>query len=601
MSFSVDELARIAIDLQSDIGHTDRFSRLITTLRQILGCDASALLRYEAHAFVPLAIDGLAQDVLGRRFALEGHPRLEAIARAGDVVRFPADSDLPDPYDGLIPGHESLKVHACVGLPLFAGQTLIGALTLDGMDADRFDSFSDEELRLIAALVAGALNNALLIARLEAQNVLPAQAVNYPLPERQEIIGLSGPMLQLKKEIDIVAASDLNVLISGETGTGKELVAKAVHQGSPRAANPLVYLNCAALPESVAESELFGHVKGAFTGAISNRSGKFEMADNGTLFLDEIGELSLALQAKLLRVLQYGDIQRVGDDRSLRVDVRVLAATNRDLRQEVVEGRFRADLYHRLSVFPLSVPPLRERESDVVLLAGYFCEQCRLRMGLARVILAEAARNRLQKWSWPGNVRELEHAIHRAVVLARATQAGDEVVLSRSISSLRWRRRCCRLRRRQRRPRRETSICARRPTLFSEKPLAARWRLTRATGRRPPERWNWTSPTCIGWRNVWVLKDPRLVKVLQVNGADQLAVLIHYRRGADFVFHQSLFGFHRAAIRLQRYAIAGHRPSDAIVERTASNQPAAQVAVGENALHAVGFIADRHQAEPGSA
>lgn len=162
------------------------------------------------------------------------------------------------------------------------------------------------------------------------------------------------------------------MLISGETGTGKELVAKAVHQGSPRAANPLVYLNCAALPESVAESELFGHVKGAFTGAISNRSGKFEMADNGTLFLDEIGELSLALQAKLLRVLQYGDIQRVGDDRSLRVDVRVLAATNRDLRQEVVEGRFRADLYHRLSVFPLSVPPLRERESDDGAAGGLF-------------------------------------------------------------------------------------------------------------------------------------------------------------------------------------------------------------------------------------
>ncbi len=199
MSFSVEALAKIAIDLQSDIGHVDRFSRLIATLRQILGCDASALLRYEAHQFVPLAIDGLAQDVLGRRFALDGHPRLEAIARAGDVVRFPADSDLPDPYDGLIPGQESLKVHACVGLPLFAGQTLIGALTLDGMDADRFDSFSDEELRLIAALVAGALNNALLIARLEAQNVLPAQVVNYPQPERQEIIGLSAPMLQLKK------------------------------------------------------------------------------------------------------------------------------------------------------------------------------------------------------------------------------------------------------------------------------------------------------------------------------------------------------------------------------------------------------------------
>ncbi|ADO47290.1 nitric oxide reductase transcriptional regulator NorR [[Enterobacter] lignolyticus] len=432
MSFSVQELAKIAIELQSDIGHADRFARLIATLRQLLGCDASALLRYEAHQFIPLAIDGLAQDVLGRRFTLDGHPRLEAIARAGDVVRFPADSDLPDPYDGMIPGQESLKVHACVGLPLFAGQRLIGALTLDGMDAEQFDSFSDEELRLVAALVSGALNNALLIARLESQNALSGGEATDSAPTHTEMIGLSAPMQQLIKEIGIVAASDLNVLITGETGTGKELVAKAIHEGSARAASPLVYLNCAALPESVAESELFGHVKGAFTGAISNRSGKFETADNGTLFLDEIGELSLALQAKLLRVLQYGDIQRVGDDRSLRVDVRVLAATNRDLREEVLAGRFRADLYHRLSVFPLLVPPLREREDDVVLLAGYFCEQCRLRLGLSRVVLTPAARARLTGYGWPGNVRELEHAIHRAVVLARAAGTGDEVLLEPS-------------------------------------------------------------------------------------------------------------------------------------------------------------------------
>jgi len=430
MSFSTEALANIAIELQSDIGHPDRFSRLITTLRQLLGCDASALLRYEAHQFIPLAIDGLAQDVLGRRFSLAGHPRLEAIARAGDIVRFPADSTLPDPYDGLIPGQESLKVHACLGLPLFAGQNLIGALTLDGMDAHQFDSYSDEELRLIAALVSGALNNALLIARLESQNVMVSQAGVEPVSGVQEMIGLSAPVLQLKKEIEIVAASDLNVLIGGETGTGKELVAKAIHQQSPRAVNPLVYLNCAALPESVAESELFGHVKGAFTGAISHRSGKFEIADNGTLFLDEIGELSLALQAKLLRVLQYGDIQRVGDDRSLRVNVRVLAATNRDLREEVLAGRFRADLFHRLSVFPVAVPPLRERGDDVILLAGYFCEQCRARMGLGSVVLSSAARAKLAAWHWPGNVRELEHAIHRAVVLARATSSGDEVTLT---------------------------------------------------------------------------------------------------------------------------------------------------------------------------
>ncbi|EMH4163593.1 nitric oxide reductase transcriptional regulator NorR [Pluralibacter gergoviae] len=429
MNFSTDALAKMAIELQSDLGHPDRFSRLIATLRQLLGCDASALLRYEARQFIPLAIDGLSKDVLGRRFMLEGHPRLEAIARAGDVVRFPADSDLPDPYDGLIPHHETLKVHACLGLPLFAGQTLIGALTLDGMDARQFDDFSDESLRLIAALVSGALNNALLIDRLESQTVRPGSAAAPGGEAAQEMIGLSAPVAQLKKEIAIAAPTELNVLISGETGTGKELIAQAIHRQSLRAASPLVYLNCAALPESVAESELFGHVKGAFTGAISSRSGKFEMADGGTLFLDEIGELSLALQAKLLRVLQYGDIQRVGDDRSLRVDVRVLAATNRDLREEVLAGRFRADLFHRLSVFPLAAPALRERGDDVLLLAGNFCERARLRMGLASVAISPDARRYLLEYAWPGNVRELEHAVHRAIVLAVAAGEGEEVVL----------------------------------------------------------------------------------------------------------------------------------------------------------------------------
>ena len=243
------------------------------------------------------------------------------------------------------------------------------------------------------------------------------------------ILTNSPAMMDICKDTAKIALSQASVLISGESGTGKELIARAIHYNSRRAKGPFIKVNCAALPESVAESELFGHVKGAFTGAISNRSGKFEMADNGTLFLDEIGELSLALQAKLLRVLQYGDIQRVGDDRSLRVDVRVLAATNRDLREEVLAGRFRADLFHRLSVFPLSVPPLRERGDDVILLAGYFCEQCRLRLGLSRVVLSAGARNLLQHYRFPGNVRELEHAIHRAVVLSRATRNGDEVIL----------------------------------------------------------------------------------------------------------------------------------------------------------------------------
>src|SRR5690606_12377888 len=303
----------------------------------------------------------LAEDVLGRRFALDAHPRLEAIARAGDVVRFPAESELPDPYDGLIPHHSDLKVHACLGSPLFADQNLIGALTVDGMDPAQFDHFSDEELRLISVLAAGALNNALLMEQLENQTPAANAAPATGKTGATEMVGLSAGIEQLKKEIEIVAGAKLKVLITGETVVDKELVARAIHSGSAEAANLLVYINYAALPESVAESELFGHVKGAFTGAIHHRTGKFEMADNGTLFLDEIGELSLSLQAKLLRVLQYGDIQRVGDDRSLRVDVRVLAATNRDLREEVLAGNFRADLFHRLSVFPLTVPPLRER------------------------------------------------------------------------------------------------------------------------------------------------------------------------------------------------------------------------------------------------
>lgn len=429
MGFSVEALAKIAIELQSGIEHSDRFQRLITTLRQSLKCDACALLRYESGQFIPLAIDGLMPDVLGRRFLLDAHPRLEAIARAGDVVRFPADSQLPDPYDGLIPHHQHLKVHACVGLPLYAGQNLIGALTLDGMEPDQFDAFSDEALRLVSALTAGALNNALLIEQLEKQNILPSQPALFKPTGQTEIIGLSIRMQQLKKEIEIVATSELNVLVGGETGTGKELVVKSIHEKSLRADHPLIYLNCAALPESVAESELFGHVKGAFTGAITHRRGKFEMADNGTLFLDEIGELSPSLQAKLLRVLQYGDIQRVGDDSSLRVNVRVLAATNRDLREEVLAGRFRADLFHRLSVFPLFVPPLKERGEDIMLLAGYFCEQYRLRFELSSVVLSAPLQQYLLNYSWPGNVRELEHAIHRAIVLTRASSETGDIIL----------------------------------------------------------------------------------------------------------------------------------------------------------------------------
>ncbi|EZH76824.1 nitric oxide reductase transcriptional regulator NorR, partial [Aeromonas hydrophila] len=270
----------------------------------------------------------------------------------------------------------------------------------------------------------------LLLERLARQSSEPLVPGTRPGPEQPEMIGQSPAMARLRHEIEVVANSELNVLILGETGVGKELIAKAVHRGSQRAKAPLVYLNCAALPESVAESELFGHVKGAFTGAIHNRAGKFELADQGTLFLDEIGELSLPLQAKLLRVLQYGDLQRIGDDTPLKVNVRILAATNRDLKQAVVEGQFRADLYHRLSVFPIHAPALRERPGDIPLLAGYFCERCRLSLGLERLRIQPQALQLLERHDWPGNVRELEHSIHRAAVLARAEQGSQAPTLA---------------------------------------------------------------------------------------------------------------------------------------------------------------------------
>jgi len=432
MLFSADDLTQIALDLNSGISTQDRFTRLLNTVRQVIRCDASALLAFQGEQFKPLAINGLSPDVLGRRFKVSEHPRLEIIARAGDVVRFPTDSTLPDPYDGLIPNQgDRLKVHSCIGLPLMANDCLIGALTIDGFDDSMFDDLGDENLRTLSALAAASLNNAFMMEQLEKQTA--SSSVNdLSLSQPTEMIGESASMLALKHEIEIVSGSGLNVLIMGETGVGKELVAQDIHSQSPRQDKAQVYLNCAALPESIAESELFGHVKGAFTGAISHRKGKFETADGGTLFLDEIGELPLPIQAKLLRVLQYGEIQRIGDDHVHNVDVQIIAATNRNLKEDVVQGCFRADLFHRLSVFPIHVPPLRDRDGDIPLLAGFFVEKSRVKLGLSSLRIDSMGLKRLSQYDWPGNVRELEHGIYRAAILAKAESGNDATLITAS-------------------------------------------------------------------------------------------------------------------------------------------------------------------------
>jgi transcriptional regulator with GAF, ATPase, and Fis domain len=216
-----------------------------------------------------------------------------------------------------------------------------------------------------------------------------------------------------------VAGTDASVLISGETGTGKELVARAIHARSPRKDRPLVKVNCAALAPGLVESELFGHEKGAFTGASERRTGRFELADGGTIFLDEVGEIPLETQVKLLRVLQEREFERAGGSQTLRVDVRVIAATNRDLEKTIAEGKFRQDLFYRLNVFPLRVPPLRERKGDVPLLVHHFAQRHAARVGRPIAAVSDATLELLVRYPWPGNVRELENVIERAVILAR--------------------------------------------------------------------------------------------------------------------------------------------------------------------------------------
>ncbi len=235
----------------------------------------------------------------------------------------------------------------------------------------------------------------------------------------EEIVGESEALLRMLADVERVAGSDTTVLITGETGTGKELVARAIHRRSPRSGKPLVKVNCAAIAATLQESEFFGHEKGAFTGATQRRDGRFKLADGGTIFLDEVGEMPLDLQAKLLRVLQEGEFERVGGARTEKVDVRVVAATNRDLDRMVESGTFRRDLLYRLNVFPVHVPPLRERGGDVVLLAQAFARRLARQRGVEVAPLGEGARQRLRRYDWPGNVRELENVVERALITSR--------------------------------------------------------------------------------------------------------------------------------------------------------------------------------------
>ena len=321
--------------------------------------------------------------------------------------------------------HEGFR--SLIVVPLIVRGKSIGTLNLGSQRPMEYGEPEAELLQEVANQLALAIENmreyeeiGRLKAQLERENIYLREEI---LGEHnfEEIVGSSTALTVVLQTVDRVAPTDTTVLILGETGTGKELVARAIHSRSARHKHPLVKVNCGAIAAGLIESELFGHVKGAFTGALERRTGRFELADRGTLFLDEVGELPLEMQVKLLRVLQEQEFEPVGSSRTVKVDVRVIAATNRNLEDEVAAGRFRADLYYRLNVLPIHVPPLRERQADISQLVMFFIQRHAKRIGRTVEGVSRESMDRLTRYRWPGNVRELENVIERALVLSRCS------------------------------------------------------------------------------------------------------------------------------------------------------------------------------------
>jgi len=369
------------------------------------GLEAAALRLNDPAARMPLGAGVLGQVVAAKKqiilrsldHALEGLAELDWLKR--QAIR--GFNGLPITFKGEVLGVAAAYVHA--EMPNEAHPW--GQIFANHIGAAIANARAFEEIQRLKAQLE--LQNAYL-----QEEIVEAKAFG-------DLVGQSAALRQIISQIDLVAPTDASVLILGETGTGKELVAREIHRRSQRKDGPLVRVNCASIPKELFESEFFGHVKGAFTGAIKDRAGRFETAEGGTLFLDEIGEVPLEMQSKLLRVLQEKRYERVGDDRTHHADVRIIVATNRDLKKAVAAGRFREDLYFRLHVFPIQVAPLRERMDDIPLLARYFVELSVKDLKCSKPRLTRAGVAKLQNYHWPGNVRELRNVIERAVILAR--------------------------------------------------------------------------------------------------------------------------------------------------------------------------------------
>ena len=411
----------------SNLELRDLLRAISQDVRRVMQCDYAGLslpdaenkqLRLYAVAF-PEGKGFLQEDLV---YPIEGSP-------SGTAFQTMKPLTLQSPFTGWlhypivqIAVREDLKSFCF--LPLISRHRAIGTLVLGRLRDDAFRQADIDFLGQVANQIALAVDNALAFREIrELKEQLSKEKLYLEDEIRTEmnfaqIIGNSAPLRRVLKRVETVAPTDSTVLIYGETGTGKELIARAIHDLSPRRSKPFVKLNCAAIPTGLLESELFGHEKGAFTGAIAQRIGRFEVANGGTIFLDEIGEIPLELQTKLLRVLQEREFERLGSSRTLRTDARLIAATNRDLETMVGEQKFRSDLFFRLNVFPVHVPPLRQREGDIPFLVRHFAQQFSRRMNKVIETIPSATMDALCRYHWPGNVRELQNVIERAVIIS---------------------------------------------------------------------------------------------------------------------------------------------------------------------------------------
>ena len=355
------------------------------------------------------------------RVPLTSERKLAFMARSGEPVLIP---DVQGIHDAVLDREWASRegIEGFIGHPLRFRGSIVGVVAV--FLRVHPNQATLDWLRNFAAHAAVAIGNCRAFQQIDRLRRELEQERDYLREEVVEagdfrdILGDSPALKRVLQQIALVAQTESNVLIQGESGTGKELIARAIHQRSRRSAKPMIRVNCGSIPKELFESEFFGHIKGSFTGAIRDRIGRFQLADGGTLFLDEIGEIPLDLQPKLLRVLQEGEYERVGDDHTRRANVRVIAATNRDLLKECDAGRFRSDLYYRLSVFPLNVPPLRDRREDIAILASHFVRQACSRLHIPAARLPQREILRLNAYSWPGNVRELQNVVERAVILS---------------------------------------------------------------------------------------------------------------------------------------------------------------------------------------